>query len=195
MKLSSNYFIKDGYQPNTRVEYFDDTPFKDEWQDEVYSAARVLADEHGCKTVIDYGCGSAFKLLKHFSDFRTLGIDLLRTVRWLEEKYPARQWTELQQPLPCDLLIAADVIEHLPDPDCLLDFISACRPKIAVISTPNRDLSTDPRCQSGPTGPHHAREWNFEEFALYIGSRFPIHQHYISNLKQATQVVVLKEPR
>ena len=39
-----------------------------------------------------------------------------------------------------DLVIASDVVEHLVDPDEMLQFISRIGPKFVVISTPDRDL-------------------------------------------------------
>jgi hypothetical protein len=190
-----NYFIKDSYNHNLNPTYYDDTQNKDEWQAEVYEKARELADEYELKTVLDYGCGSAYKLLKHFSEFETTGVDLPQTVQWLHQTYPDRKWSDSQEPQPCDLLIASDVIEHMPDPDCLLRYIAACKPKVCIISTPERDLIRDVRCQAGPTGTTHAREWNRQEFSYYIHSRFRIYLHYLSNAEQATQVVVLLDPR
>ena len=35
------------------------------------------------------------------------------------------------------------------------------------------------------------REWTFEEFGQYICRRFQIVEHFISNLEQRTQVVVV----
>jgi methylase of polypeptide subunit release factors len=69
--------------------YFDDTPFKDEFQPEVYEYA-----EHGCNdslkahTVIDLGCGSGFKLMKNFAHLHTIGVDLQQTVEFCRKHVP-----------------------------------------------------------------------------------------------------------
>lgn len=184
------YCIKDGYTPRLRNRFFDDTPLKDEWQNEVYLKARAIADDRGFRTVLDIGTGSAYKLVKYFAEFETLGMDLPRTVKWLRRTYPTRQWTDRFEPYTgFDLVICADVIEHIPDPDQVLDLIEKCRPKVAVISTPDRSLLK--RGLSGPPGNKaHVREWDFEEFAMYIGRRFRVVDHFISNRIQATQVIV-----
>jgi Methyltransferase domain len=184
------YCIKDGYTPRLRNRFFDDTPLTDEWQKEVYLKAREIADQNALRSVLDVGTGSAFKLLQYFGHLETLGMDLPRTVAWLRKKYPHRNWTDRFEPRTgFDLLICADVIEHIPDPDQVLNLIEQCRPRFAVISTPDRTLLT--RGLNGPPGNKaHVREWAFTEFAQYIGRRFVVLEHFISNPVQSTQVVV-----
>ncbi len=58
---SFNYFIRPGYAVNLPNEFFDDTPFRDQWQKEVYLEAANLASERGLCTILDIGCGSGFK--------------------------------------------------------------------------------------------------------------------------------------
>lgn len=189
------YCIKDGYKPRLWNRFFDDTPLTDEWQKEVYERARELTDQHGFQSVLDIGTGSGYKLLKYFGDRETLGVDLPRTVSWLRRTYPNRQWSDRFEPhLGFDLVICADVIEHIPEPDEVLHLIELCQPKCAVISTPDRSLLK--RGHDGPPGNKaHVREWAFEEFAQYIGRRFPVTEHVISNRQQATQMVVTKGAR
>jgi SAM-dependent methyltransferase len=191
--MSDCYCIKDGYTARLNNRYFDDTPLKDEWQKEVYERARALADSFGLNSVLDIGTGSGYKLLKYFSDKETLGIDLPRTVSWLKQTYPDRNWTDEQEPhTDFDLIICSDVIEHMRDPDQLLNLIQQCNPRYSVISTPDRAMLT--RGQDGPPGNKaHAREWTFEEFAQYIGRRFSIIEHFISNFEQCTQVIIIQE--
>jgi hypothetical protein len=185
-----DYCIKHGYTIRQSNEFFDDTPYTDTWQNEVYEKAREIADANEFKVIYDIGCGSGYKLLKYFKDFVTVGVDLEKTVTWLKEKYPERKWTENITGYPnCDLLICSDVIEHVVDPDMMLSLISMCQPKVIVLSTPDRDLLKNG--QDGP--PHnlaHVREWSFIEFEKYISQTFKIHEHYIANHEQATQVIV-----
>jgi hypothetical protein len=184
------YCIKDGYKARLKNQFFDDTRLKDEWQKEVYEKARAIVDLYGLNSVLDIGTGSGYKLLKYFSDKQTLGMDLVRTVTWLKRTYPDRIWTDKNEPHPgFDIVICADVIEHVPEPDQLVDLIQNCNPRFSVISTPDRSLLT--RGQDGPPGNKaHVREWTFDEFAQYLGRRFKIIEHFISNEKQRTQVVV-----
>jgi hypothetical protein len=47
------------------------------------------------------------------------------------------------------------------------------------------------RGHDGPPGNRaHVREWAFDEFAQYIGRRFQLLDHFISNIAQSTQVAV-----
>jgi 2-polyprenyl-3-methyl-5-hydroxy-6-metoxy-1,4-benzoquinol methylase len=188
----TNYFIKENYNHRLKNSFFNDTPFKDEWQKEVYTYARQTADTHNIKSVLDIGTGSGYKLMANFKDFNTLGIDLEPTVKWLKETYNDRKWTDSFEPVTgYDMIIASDVIEHLPDPDILLDLIQKCAPKMIVLSTPDRDLSNIPEDVDGPPfNKSHVREWTMPEFRNYIESRFNVLDHFISNNDQRTQVVL-----
>ena len=184
-----SYCIREGYVERLDNRYFDDTPLKVEWQKEVYVKARQLADELGLTSVLDIGTGSGYKLLKYFSDKRTLGVDLEPTVEWLKRTYPEREWaTAGELPKGYDLAICADVIEHIVDPDILLDQILASAPQTLVISTPIREVTHN----GPPANPHHVREWTMPEFAFYIGKRFTLLDHFISNNQQRTQVIIAR---
>jgi 2-polyprenyl-3-methyl-5-hydroxy-6-metoxy-1,4-benzoquinol methylase len=79
-----------------------------------------------------------------------------------------------------DLVICADVIEHVKNPDELIHFIIKMDPEHIVISTPDRDLLHEKlgRSQTGPPGnTHHIREWSFDEFENYISRNFNIIRH------------------
>jgi methylase of polypeptide subunit release factors len=60
------YFIKQDYEIRPENAFFDDTPLTDEYQDEVYQHARLIADRDSLTSVCDIGCGSGFKLLNIF---------------------------------------------------------------------------------------------------------------------------------
>jgi len=186
------YFIKEGYTVRPNNMFYNDTNMKDEWQKEVYEYARKMLDIYNLKSVWDIGTGSAYKLLKNFSDVDTLGTDLTPTVDWLNQTYPLRKWSDSFDVFHgYDMIICSDVIEHIPDPDPLLDTIEAAKPKLIVFSTPERMLF-----QKGHDGPPdnicHVREWTMEEFGRYIDSRFQVLDHFISNERQATQCLLAK---
>jgi 2-polyprenyl-3-methyl-5-hydroxy-6-metoxy-1,4-benzoquinol methylase len=129
---------------------------------------------------VDVGTGGGYKLMKYFSDVRTLGLDLEPNVSWLKDKMPDREWAEvpLSESAPgFDLLICADVIEHLVDPDELLGFIERSKPKFAIVSTPNRDNLLECFAAGPPRNTCHVREWSSAEFAEYLGQRFEILSH------------------
>jgi hypothetical protein len=71
------------------------------------------------------------------------------------------------------LIIAADVVEHLRDPDRLLQLIRAsCHDATrVVISTPERDRRRGENDVGPPGNGAHVREWNEAEFSAYLQSR------------------------
>jgi len=95
--------------------------------------------------------------------------------------------------MACGLLICADVIDHILDPDRLLDYIDTVPAERIILSTPDRSLMYGHR-QRGwwgpPHNPWHIREWSFSEFAGYVSARFRIIEHVITNRTQATQMIV-----
>lgn len=197
MALVKSYCIKEGYRHREHTQYFNDTAMTDEWQREVYLVAKHLVDKYSYESILDIGCGSGFKLMKHFSDKRTIGIDLPQTVTFLRRKYPDRDWREsnFSRPWsheePVDLVIASDIIEHLADPDELMTYLAATRTKLVVISTPERDMLANGQ-DGPPANPAHVREWNFPEFRRYVETSFDVVMHGISNAQQAAQYAVLR---
>src|SRR6516225_6692348 len=113
--------------PKPPVFAVDDTEYTDEWQKEVYEAAKHIMDENRLSSVYDIGCGSGYKLLKFMGNFDTTGIDLPETISVVRKRYPDRKWIDTpfdQAALTkADLVICADVIEHVSDPDALMRFI------------------------------------------------------------------------
>jgi len=191
---AQNYFIHDGYRHRAESAYFDDTVNTDSWQREVYRFAREVFDAENLTNVCDVGCGSAFKLLRYFNDCATIGFDVAPTCQWLRKKYPGHSWIDLDFAKPpalqSDLVITADVIEHVQCPDDLLSFVQALRPQYVVFSTPDRNLLNAGTHDGPPLNPAHVREWNYAEFQAYIKSRFKVLEHFISNAFQSTQCVL-----
>lgn len=188
------FFIKNNYTYRLEVPDFDDTPNKDEWQKEVYEYAEYIFKSNNLTSVLDIGTGSGYKLIKHFNSVKTLGIELPATVEFLKNKYPHKTWTDKFTPVTgYDLIITSDVIEHLKNPDELLDLIKECKPKFIIISTPERDIMHGVEHYGPPSNPHHFREWNKSEFSNYIQNQgFKIIDHFISNPYTATQVILCK---
>ena len=192
--MPDRYCIKDGYQINEHPRFFDDTPLKDQWQDEVYRHARDRFEHNNYQSVLDLGTGSGYKLIKYFgTKHDVVGIDLHPTTRWLNVNYPARTWLPFSSDIIVtgyDLLVCADVLEHVVDPDIIMTYIRNAGPKLVVLSTPDRDRLPTPN--GPPSNPCHCREWSFAEFQMYVGVYFNIIDHFISNEAQATQCVVAK---
>jgi hypothetical protein len=120
-------------------------------------------------------------------------------VQFLNAKYPERVWRisrlEDRGVGHPDLVVCADVIEHVLDPDELVEFIHAMNPRYVIFSTPERDLVYSPedhRRFGPPRNFGHLREWNFQEFRKYISQQFHIIDHMITNRMQCTQMIVCK---
>lgn len=191
------YHLPAGYVHRTEEAYFDDTGNADEWQREVYEAARALMSKQRLRTVVDVGCGSGFKLVHSLGEFETIGIDLSETVTWLRRAYPQHRWLDTAEakrlPLEADLVICADVIEHVADPDALMRFVMGITRSWVVLSTPDRHLMYKPRDfhrLGPPRNPAHLREWSFGEFGRYAAQFLDIESHVVSNRDQSTQMVV-----
>ena len=191
----ADFFIHAGYRVRNDNQLFDDTDNSDDWQAEVYEFAREIAERDGLGKILDIGCGSGYKLLKYLGDKDTYGAELPRAYEYLKRKYPDRQWrlSDFQSiEIDVDLVIASDVIEHLPNPDELLTYIQRLQPKQIVLSTPDRNLLLCGRHDGPPINPAHVREWSYFEFRRYIEEFFEIEEHFISFPAQATQCLLCK---
>lgn len=194
-RLLERFCIREGYVHRDHILYFDDTDYSDEYQWEVYKVARHLVHKYDFQTVADIGCGSGYKLLNFFSDRQTIGIDVEPTLTTLRRRYPDRVWLKSDFENPpirqADIIICADVIEHLLNPDELLECLARIDSKFIVLSTPDRNLLTK-GVHGPPYNPAHVREWNFEEFASYVGSHLEVVIHQVINEEQATQYMVCR---
>ena len=197
--MKKRYGIPWPYRSRTEYHHHDDLNLKDEWQKEVYEHAAMISRKHSYQSVLDVGCGSGFKLVEYFSEEKTLGLELACNIDFLVSKYPQKSWAvcdfnELPDFRP-DLVICADVIEHLTDPDVLVQFLSALNAQHYVISTPDRSILYKPwqkRYWGPPRNPSHQREWTTTEFFRYIAGTFDVLDHVITRKDQATQMIVCK---
>lgn len=191
------YFINNAYVSRINCEHYDDTNNTDEFQNDVYNYALDLANKNNLITVADVGCGSGYKLIKYFgikSRFKTIGLEIEPTLSFLRDKYPSYQWesSDLHSPPPIDtidIIICSDVIEHLSNPDILLNWLSLINFKYLVISTPDREGASDIMKQISflddaesnrmgpPSNPAHIREWSIYEYKLYLQQYFKIQHH------------------
>lgn len=190
-----NYYIRTPYTSRRSVEYLDERSGTDTYQREVYLLVRELASEYGLKSVLDIGCGGGYKLVNYLGHLDIVGTEVSETVTWLKDRYPEREWqiSDFSATLPkrFDFILAADVIEHLPDPTMILDFVSRQDFQFLIISTPERNLLKNSGSRTGPpTNPNHIREWTLAEFNRFTSDYFDIVYHYVSNPQQATQCAV-----
>jgi 2-polyprenyl-3-methyl-5-hydroxy-6-metoxy-1,4-benzoquinol methylase len=189
--------IKPGYHHAIKVEFFDDTPYKDEWQRSVYELAASLAAKLDKPSVIDVGCGSAYKLVHMLGQYEIAGIEVEPTYSWLKKTYPQHKWLLFDETKPSllksDIIICSDVIEHIEDPDSLLDFLQDIDFQYLVLSTPERDSKLGKNDYGPPENLAHYREWNQYEFKDYVRGWFAIEEQKILNDKSITQVLVCRK--
>ena len=193
------YGIRGAYVHREAGSYFDDTEMTDEYQREVYERAAELAKSGGLGTVYDVGCGSAYKLVQYLGDYDTTGFEVPRTLEYLRRRYPHRKWAEVSfsdRNLPrADIVICSDVVEHVPDPDALMNFLVSVTGTWLVLSTPDRELAYSkfsPYQLGPPSSEHHLREWSMSEFARYVSQFADIVEHVHSHPGHSTQMVVAR---
>jgi hypothetical protein len=195
------YEIKESYIPRGEEKFlsqqFEDPhtrcdPYPVRAQKLTYRYAYSIAAEKGYKNIVDMGTGSGILLQRYFKEdkFNTVGYDLPDNVTWLKEKYPERVWRlsdfNVIPDEKFELAICADVVEHILEPNALIEWFVKVGINDLIISTPSRDnLNPKQNPLNGP--PHnkyHIREWNFEEFEKYIGRFFAIENHYEKGIHQ-----------
>jgi 2-polyprenyl-6-hydroxyphenyl methylase/3-demethylubiquinone-9 3-methyltransferase len=114
---------------------------------------------------------------KHLAEFSYYGIDLNTEELSNNKKY--------------DMIICADVIEHLTNPDNLLNIISnhISENGIIILSTPDRDMRRGLNNLRSPNKAH-VREWNKSELSKYLSSfDFKIINHINLPLKNLNSIL------
>jgi len=182
-----DYCIKDGYQHRTENATVEEQP-GDYWagvrhllsnhaQYAAYETAAQLIQQKQLKTTLDVGCGlghKAMRLLHPITDLTC--VEQATVVQVASEAFPQGKFVaaNLEQPDETglgtyDLVLSVDVIEHLLDPDLLMNFVKAhCHDQsYIVISTPERDVRRGKDNMQSPKS-EHVREWNMVEFAAYM---------------------------
>lgn len=165
----------------TEPEYFDDERRALEYQPDVYIEAARLADSLGATTVVDVGCGHARKLVALHPKFQIIGIDLGSNIDRCRQTYPFGTWIdhdlERDEPLPLtedvlgdSVVVCADVVEHLQEPQRALRALRAAVPpaRALLISTPDRSRVEAAALAGPPRNSSHVREWTRREFAALL---------------------------
>lgn len=197
MDGQERYFIKPGYRsgvrPAQKVVFEGQLDSVEEsmvYQYEVYEYASRLIKKYKLKNVLDIGCGCGMKLKKLILPVcqDITGIDEPDTIAWCKQHHNFGTWyadnledMKVDLGRTFDLIISADVIEHLVNPDKLLEMIKrvASRDTFIILSTPERDVVRGKDDMGPPANPLHAREWNFNEFRDYIEQRgFRVIKHF-----------------
>lgn len=188
----NDYCIKN-YVSNINPKHHNDITYKDEGQKEVYLYAKKFMINNNLKKIIDVGCGSGYKLATYLNEFDTIGIETEPCYSYIKNTYPHLKWyksgeeeksfiiyDELKEP---DVIICCDVIEHIVNPDVLLDYLISFNAKYYIISTPCRYvLCNHPKFKEYyqhsfngiPINECHVREWTMDEFKEYLSIKFDI---------------------
>ena len=195
------YCIKTGYKPNLDemspcLHYNEKVGSSEIHQVAVYKYVAQLIRSAALRNCLDIGCGYGYKLVKHIYPVchDITGIDIDHAITFCREHYNCGRWLVDDIELPrfpakskYDLIISADVIEHLVKPNNLLDYIKnhASEETYVVISTPERDLVRGVNSFGPPDNPVHVREWNAGEFRSYLESQgFILQSQFLVQQKQ-----------
>jgi len=152
------------------------------FQYHVYRWGAALVRSRGLASVLDVGCGPATKLATLIAPVCPCiaGIDqssAITVARRLERPGDFRvvdleHCQSVQAERTYDLIICADVLEHLLDPDPALALIARhCHANtLVLLSTPDRARLRGRGCMTSEK-PEHVREWAAPEFLAYLRSR------------------------
>jgi len=179
------FFIKQNYRHRIAPKYQDlgARSSKIIWQPDVYNVTSLLARKFECSHILDVGCGTAGKLVSMFPEFEIIGIDHGKNILHCKRKYEFGTWIEAnlekqesikisEDILKKTAIVCSDVIEHVVNPTYLLENLKNWMnySPVAIITTPERDLTRGKNHFGPPPNQHHIREWNLEEYEKLLQS-------------------------
>jgi hypothetical protein len=179
--------IKAGYRHRDQACYFLDDVTATRgvvFQPDVYTFAEEVAarrDPLG-REIVDVGCGWGDKLAAMHARrpaWSYVGIDFGANIEHCRVEHPFAEWIEadLERPLafsplsvaPGAVVICSDVIEHLVNPNVLVESLRAFGPGTEIVlSTPDRDVNHGYDHNGPPPNLNHVREWNSAELVAYL---------------------------
>jgi SAM-dependent methyltransferase len=182
----SSFSLPSSYVERSEAICFDSISNADtqiERQSEVYRAVEYFLEVTQRTTVIDIGCGTA-RHLRNVMAAHHIGVDFSSNITWCRDYYGTwGEWREADFSQRSCLAIAdladeravvvcAGVIEHLVDPCRVIDLLSACyaRNAIVITSTPDRVRSWGADHRGPPPDPRHIREWALDEYVTCLAT-------------------------
>lgn len=191
----SQYSIKRGYIHRASIVSHDDRGMGDTFQKEVYQEAAALIQKHQWQTALDMGCGSGYKTVQYLGHVHVTGVDFSPAIDQARMDYPKYEWINTEDFVPehhhAELIICADVIEHVEDPDAFMKQIRSIRDwKCLMISTPERNKRRGRWHYGPPPNPAHWREWSMREVKEFVTVYCPVHSIELINPVQGTQLII-----
>jgi SAM-dependent methyltransferase len=131
-------------------------------------------------SLLEIGCGPAIKTRELLASncSEVVLMDQPETRSLVARSFPASAFhgldlesANLELDREFDMILCADVLEHLTNPTPCLELISRhmAKSSIAVLSTPERDNLRGDACTACLKS-DHVREWNAREFRRYVES-------------------------
>ena len=203
--MTDKYCIKNNYKINANPEHYIDLNETDYYQKEVYLYAKKIMEDNSLSDIVDVGCGSGYKLIHYLGHLNTTGIETEPCISFLKKTYPHRLWLNSGESevsfksytIKTDLVICSDVIEHIIDPNNLIEFLLTIDTKYFLISTPCRRMLVK-YSNYNPLGPPrnkcHVREWAMDEFKEYMSKYFTIlESHYAEKQRECQFHLCIKK--
>lgn len=185
----SNYFLPYGYKHSQDINATHDDNRTEFYWDEyrrgiskyyqlpVYQLAKKYSRKNS--KIADIGSGPAYKLANIFRGHPNLfAYDQANAIKIVKNLYPHIksyavdfESLDIHSYEQADIVICADVIEHVTNPDLLLGFIQSILSSsgLLIISTPCRKRLRGKYSLSSPKK-EHIREWSADEFICYLQS-------------------------
>lgn len=174
----SRYGLPPGYRSQAPASYAP-APGGPLWQPDVYPLAADIARACGAHGIIDVGCSTGSKLLALWPEFWLVGLDLPgahgtdERASWIPHDLDSPAPLPVPSgPLADAVLVCADVIEHMAEPERLVGALRAAleHAHALVLSTPDRDRVRGPEDLGPPANHCHAREWTAAELVGWLSS-------------------------
>lgn len=133
-------------------------------------------------SVADVGCGTGDKLIRHVAPHAAsvIGLDQGSGLDQARRRFPSQRWVEVDlgsdtgwdgvNDVAVDVVVCADVIEHVDDPYLLLRRLHGlvAADGTVILSTPDRSRLERGDPSGPPYNPRHVREWSDEELQLLV---------------------------
>jgi hypothetical protein len=188
-----SYHLPAGYVERTTPGYWDGHKGSGRiYQWHVYQYAVEVCRTYKLTHVLDVGCGDGDKV----AILRAAGLHVMGLVE-NHSQVPAHLCNAFDDGIfQCDLsqpawdtivpllhlntlILCADVVEHLVEPDILMDGLRWFNRRV-LLSTPAREYIYGPDDRLGPPlNTLHMREWSSTEFPLYVNDFFDVVYHKI----------------